>query len=198
MNQLMETTIPMNFEKGLDEKGLEVGAAHTDKIADILFTTVSNILKMTKSTDAPTVFKFEDMGNTIAVAVVSYHENEDKNKPGNWSYIWSFDENDIPENARVTSISDPTVYTNFVGYAGSKYSMGFESHETMIPVMNYLLQTINNYLISNSTTEAETAVELEGIFQARSITEPSGEVVCSIEVVGETKAIIKSDEDIEK
>ena len=59
-----------------------------------------------------------------------------------------------------------------------------------------LLKTIKKYLIDNANEVDVTEVELEGVFQARSAKEKD-EVVYSIEVIGETKAIIKSDEDIE-
>ena len=199
MKQLMETAIPENYVRGLDtENNVELGATHTDKVADILFTVVSNILKLAKSDKQPTVFKFENLGDFIAGGIVTYHANDEADKPGNWSYVWTFDKEDVPENAKVISITDPEIYPQFTGYAGNKWRIGFINRETMILMMNYLLQTIKNYLISNATLEEETAVELEGVFQARSIVEENGEVVCSIEVVGETKAIIKSDEDIEK
>ena len=201
MKQLMETGIPDNFSMGLQtEKQLRVGATHTYKVADVLFTGVSNILKMSKSTEQPVAFVFGDFTDDfIAAAIVSYHENEEPDKPGNWSYVWTFDKEDVPaENTKIVTCKDAGVYQGISGYGGTKWHMTFKDTDVMAIVFNYLLKTIKNYLISNATVEAETAIELEGIFQARSAIEENNEVVCSIEVVGETKAIIKSDEDIEK
>ena len=135
----------------------------------------------------------------IAAAIVSYHENEEADKPGNWSYVWTFEKEDVPEeNVNIITCKDVGIYQQISGYGGTKWHMTFKDADVMGVVFNYLLKTIKNYLISNATVEAETAIELEGIFQARSAIEENSEVVCSIEVVGETKAIIKSDEDIEK
>ena len=199
IKNLMETQIPNNFAMGLDqEKGLELGSNHTSKIADILFNATSEVLSLAKSVEQPTVFKFEELGDFIAAGIVTYFENEDKDQPGNWSYVWTFDEKDIPENAKIISISDATVYQSFVGYAGNKYKMGFESNGTMIHVMNYLLKTIKKYLIENAVVSEEIGVTLENTFQARSVRESNGEVFCSIEIIGETKQIIKSDATIEK
>ena len=198
MKQLMETSIPEIFSRGLDdEKCMTIGSNHTDKIAVVLFTAVSECLKSLKSKEKPVVFKFVDLkGDLIALACVSYHANEDETKPGNWSYIWSFDDNDTPENALVVKITDSQTHPFFVSVAGNKYKMGFESESALVELMNYLIKTIKKYLIDNANDVNETAVELEGIFQARSVKE-NDEVLCSIEVVGETKAIIKSDETIE-
>ena len=145
-------------------------------------------------------FVFGDFENDfIAAAIVSYHENEEADKPGNWSYVWTFEKEDVPEeNVNIITCKDVGIYQQISGYGGVKWHMTFKDADVMGVVFNYLLKTIKNYLISNATVEAETAIELEGIFQARSAIEENSEVVCSIEVVGETKAIIKSDEDIEK
>lgn len=200
MKQLMDTAIPENFELGLlSEKQLRVGASHTHKVADILFTGVSSVLKLAKSKEKTAVFKFEDIGNFIAAAIVSYHKNEDPEQPGNWSYVWTFDEKDIPtENVRIVNFKDNEVFNTFNGYATSKWNMAFKKEDRVIVTFNYLLKTIKNFLISNVVMEEEIGIELEGVFQARAMLEDGGEAVCSIEVVGETKAIIKSDEDIEK
>ena len=198
MKQLMETSIPDIYSRGLDdEKCFTIGSNHTDKIAVVLFTGVSECLKTLKSKEKPVVFKFVDLkDDLLALASVSYHANEDESKPGNWSYIWSFNEEDAPENALVVSIKDSQTHTFFVSTAGNKFNMAFESDAALIELMNYLLKTIKKYLIDNANEVEETGIELEGVFQARSIRE-NDEAVCSIEVIGETKAIIKSDEDIE-
>lgn len=198
MKQLMETSIPDIYSRGLDdEKCFTIGSNHTDKIATVLFTGVSECLKTLKSKDKPVVFKFTDLKNDlIALACVSYHANEDESKPGNWSYIWSFYEEDAPENALVVNIKDAQTHTFFVSTAGNKYNMAFESDGALIELMSYLLKTIKKYLIDNANDVEETAVELEGVFQARAIRE-NDEVVCAIEVIGETKAMIKSDDAIE-
>ena len=197
MQKFMETQSPENYSQGLsEERNYTIGANHTDKITKITFTAVGDCLKRLVSKDKPAAFRFVDVKDVLAVAVLAYHPNEDPNQPGNWSYVWSFEEEDIPKDALIMDNTSIEAFDIF-GRVGLKlYHLGFEDQPAMIETTNYLMRTIKKYLIDNATAEAETGVELEGVFQARSKIE-NGEVVCSIEIIGETKALIKSDAGIE-
>ena len=198
MQKFMETPISDNFSQRLsDERNYTIGANHADKVAKITFTAVGDCLKKLVSKETLAAFRFIDVKDVIAVAVLAYHPNEDPNQPGNWSYIWSFEEEDIPKNAVIMDNTSVDAYRIFSSVAMGLFKMGYEEHPAMIETSNYLLKTIKKYLIDNATAEAETGVELEGVFQARSKVENDGEVVCSIEIIGETKALIKSDAGIE-
>ena len=101
-----ETQIPENYSHALyNEKEYDLAAEHTSKILDVIVNGVSNCLADVKSKDYPVAFTFKEAnGDLIAAAVVEYHPSDDKSMPGNWSYIWTFDEKDIPEkeNKNVT------------------------------------------------------------------------------------------------
>ena len=196
--QFNETAIPKNFERGLlEEKCMKLPAAHADKVATIVFTGASECLKALKSTEKPTVFKFVDLkGDIIALAIVRFIASEDSKTPGHWNYVWSFDKEDIPEGAYEVDITNTLTHPYFVAVAGNKFNIAFESDSSMIEVLNYILKSIKKFLIDNASVEEVTEVELDGVFLAASGVE-NDEVQCSLEVVGDTKAIIKSDKDDE-
>lgn len=198
MTRLMESSIPELFSRGLDEeKDLTIGSNHTDKIATVIFEAVSRCLHDVKVKEYPTAFSFEDLsGDMIACAIIKYHENADKTQPGNWSYVWSFDKSDIPEGSRVIKITDTQAQTYFTSVAGSRFKMGFETTQSLVETANYFLKTLSRYLEDNVSKDNEVEIELDGVFQARAKYE-NGEVVKSIEAIGDTKAIAKGDADIE-
>lgn len=194
----MSSSIPEVFSRGLsDDKGLVVGANHTDKIANVLFIATSELLKELKNKEFPAVFRFTDLnGDLIAAAIVKYNANTDAKQPGNWSYIWTFDAADITDGSRIMDNTDTKSYPYFVSTAGSKYHMGFNQQSYISELSTYLLKTISKWLDDNANDKEETVIELEGVFQARCGVE-DGKVVKSIEVIGEVKAIIKDDAGIE-
>lgn len=194
--KLMESQVPEITSRMINtDHELSLSAAVMDKIADVTFTAVSNLLKALKETNCPAVFVFDELnGDVIAAAIVEYHEAEDKSQPGNWSYVWTFDKADIPEGAKIYTISNQMTHPYFVSTAGSKYHFGYETDSYIAIIHNCFLKVLKKYLDDNAT-EGIT-IELDGIFQARAAVE-DGEIVKSIEVVGETKALIKSDDDVE-
>ena len=198
VTKLMETSIPELFSRGLDEeKDLTIGSNHTDKIATVIFESVSNCLHDVKVKEYATAFLFEDLaGDLIACAVIQFHENQDKNEPGNWSYIWSFDREDIPDGSRTIKITDTQAQTYFASVAGSRYKMGFETAASLVETANYFLKVVNRYLEDNVTKDKEVAIELDGVFEARAAYD-NGDLVKSIIPIGEIKAIAKGDGDIE-
>lgn len=199
MTNLMESSIPELFSRGLDEeKDLTIGSNHTDKIATVVFEAVARCLHDVKVKEYATAFSFEDLaGDTIACAVVQYHESEDKSQPGNWSYVWAFDKSIVPAGARVIKITDTQAQTYFTSVAGSRYKMGFETTQGLVETANYFLKTLSRYLEDNVTKDKPVEIMLDGVFQSRAAFE-NGEVVKSLEPIGEIKAIVKGDADIEQ
>lgn len=200
MLKLMETSIPELYSRGLyDVKGFDLGAAVTDKMADVFFTGVSTALRDVKSKEIPTAFVFEEpnMEMSVAAIVRFIPAEEDSNAPGHWNYVWTFYKEDIPENARIIRLKDTDFQVYFRTIAGQKFVMGFKSPSAMVDCGNFLMKQIKQWLADNAKPGEEVGVELDGVFQARAEVNSNGEVDMAIEVIGETKAIIKSDADVE-
>lgn len=197
IQNLMETRIPQNFSKALyTEREYDLAEEHTDKILYSVINGVSNCLGDIKSKEYPVAFIFEENNlDFIAGAVVEFHPNEDPSQPGNWTYIWTFDKADIPENARKVQI-DNQMYSYFYGSANKKYGMGFDSIEALTEMSRYLLRGISHWLDDNAKEGEENGVQMKEVMVARCTIE-NGEILKSIEPVGEVKVLIKGDADIE-
>ena len=197
--KLYDTKLPDAFSKALfEEVNLDLAPSHLDKIYDVIFTGTANLLAHSKSMTTPTAFVYETYNGTfIAACVVQFFENEDKDNPGNWNMIWTFNEADIPESATRISINNSQTHTYFRGVGGQKYGIRFEDDSSLVTTLIYCLKELKKWLDENASETEDVSVECEGIFLARVGVE-GGEKVFSLEADGEIKNIIKDDAAIEK
>lgn len=198
--KILDTNLPDNFSKGLfEEKSYDLAAEHTTKIFYTLFAGAGELLNGAKSKTRPTALVFEDMQkNLIAAAIVQFIGNEqDETDPGKWSYVWTFDEENIPQDALKISIQDPQTHPYFRAIAGDKWGIKFKDSSALVILLTYALEQLRKWLDENCTESGETKIEMDDVFQARVGLE-NGAKVFALEPMGEIKALIKSDKDIQK
>lgn len=197
--KLFETNLPANYSRMLfEEKCLDLSPNHMDKMFDVIFTGVANLLNQSKSKEKATAFTFKKIdGSLVAAAIVQYFPNSDTSNPGNWSLVWTFDQNDIPTDALVIDFSDTQTHSYFRAVAGEKYGMRFEDQAALTDCLTSALIQLKKWLDENAKDGAETMIELDGFFQAR-VTVENGEKVFALEPNGEIKNLIKDDAAIEK
>lgn len=198
LQQLKDTKIPTIYQTGLyNEKSMDLSWEHTDKMLSVMVLGVTEYLSSIKSKDYPVVFEFREANNEfVAAAVIEYHKGN-KGEVGNWSYSWTFYEEDLPEGSRPpVNAYTPEVLNFFRNPAINKYSMVFESSDYPAIMFTYLLSVIKKYLNDNANEAEEWGVKLDGIIQFRVAVE-NGEKVLSAEVDGEVKQLIKDDAALE-
>ena len=132
--KLSETSMPQNYSKGLlEDKLYDIAPDHTGKFGYILFHGVANLLAANKDKNKPVAFILNRMdGKVVAVAILQFFEGADKNTPGNWNLVWSFDENDVPADAKKIFLKDPNTHPFFVTVAANRYSMEFKTSSAII------------------------------------------------------------------
>ena len=125
-----DTKIPSMVTTGLyAEKAFDVSADIAEKLLDVMVYAVTDALNEIKSLDTPVAFKFaKQNGDFIAAAIIQFFPNEDKTKPGNWNYSWTFYEEDVPANAQIKTLYDSTLISYFRGASITKY--GFDVHKS--------------------------------------------------------------------
>ena len=196
--KLSETSMPQNYSKGLlEDKLYDIAPDHTGKFGYILFHGVASLLAANKDKNKPVAFILNRMdGKVVAVAILQFFDN-DKNNPGNWSLVWSFDEADVPADAKKIFLKDANSHPFFVAVAANRYDMEFKTEPAIIDLLTYFMEILYKWLDENAKPDEEVVIEQEGVFQAR-VGFENGEKVFSIEPAGEIKMLIKDDAAIEK
>ena len=197
--KLSESSMPQNYSRGLiEDKQYDIAPDHTGKFGYILFHGVASILAANKDKNKPVAFVLDRLdGKVVAVAILQYFDNNDKNSPGNWNLVWSFDENDIPADAKKIYLKDPNSHPYFITVAANRYNMEFKNEPAIINLLTYFMETLYKWLDENAKVDEEVVIEQEGVFQARVGIE-NGEKAFSVEPMGEVKMIVKDDAAIEK
>jgi hypothetical protein len=200
MLKLMETQIPTSFSKALyNDKGYDLHRDQTNVVADILFTGVAECLGDIKTRETPVAFVFQENNlDFIAGALIQYMPNEDDpTLPGSWSYTWTWNKDDIPEDAVIRTTNDVGLSSYFRGVSQSKYGMAFENSAAVTEVLRTFMLTVRQWLDENASETEEVGVEAEGVFQASVVVE-NGEKIFALIPEGEIKKLIKDDAAIEK
>lgn len=195
--KLMETTLPEIYQRIVDEEANQiVDASQTSKIADVAFTGVSNCLSNMKLKEKPIAFVFEELnGNFDAGAVVKFHDGG--NDAGdNWSYVWTFNQEDIPEDAKVIKMADLPAHQYFNAVSGEKYRFSIKDF-CIVDLYTKFFKVLSAWLDENASKDEEVSIVLDGVFEARVVVDGE-EIIKSIEPSGEMKTLIKNDAAIEK
>lgn len=198
--KLTETQYPQMYSKALvEEKLYDIPPEFVDKIVDVVFTGTSYLLAQTKSKEKPATLCFRKVDESlVAAATVRYFEGETKDDLGNWSLSWTFNEEDIPEDAyKMDFATQVQTHSYFRSAAGERYGMRFDDSASLVDCLTYALIQLKKWLDENAKEGTEVMIEQDGIFQARVAIE-NGEKVFAIEPAGEIKVLIKDDAAIEK
>ena len=197
VKKLMETTLPEIYQRVADEEANQIiDASRTSMIADVAFTAVSNCLSSMKLKEKPMAFVFEELnGNFNAGAVVKYQDGGN-DSGDNWSYVWTFNREDIPEDAKVIKMTDIPAHQYFNAVSGQKYHFSLKDF-CIADAYSKFFKVLSSWLDENATADETTSIVLDGVFEAR-VDVDGEEIIKSLEPSGEIKTLIKSDAAIEK
>jgi hypothetical protein len=197
--ELMKTSLPEMYTKGLyDEFNTMLSNNHVPYLVDIFFNGITTVLGYAKKKDKPVSYLMERIDGTFILgACIQFVESKDKKTPGSWNIFWTFDLNDIPEDAIKFKITDSQTHTYFRSYAIDKYGIKMGTDDNFITIMRYLSICIRKWLDENAKEDNEVSVEMDGVFKARVAIE-NKEKVFALECMGETTAKAKEDSAIEK
>lgn len=178
-----------------------------ERIAKSFFAAVAAYLSKVKvsKTDEAVALVLTDTAGTFRFAgIVEYYENkENEEEPGNWSFVMTFNEQDLTDLEKKKEVkkylcSGPgAFYDVFVKTAYDVGSLQFQHssylHDAFILVIDTLLQVLD----SEAKVGEVIDIEMPGYFTA-SVSVEGDEKVFAITPDGHLKAIIKDDVALEK
>ena len=137
----------------------------------------------------------DEKGNFVLAGVVKYHKPENEDQAGNWSYEFTFDEEDI-KNAHQYLVSDSS-FIQLFSRVSINYSLAIKDEKFITDLVYAFFVALKNLLEENVSPTEEFEVELEGYFVASSAIE-GDEKVFSLVPSGEMKRLIKDDSSLEE
>lgn len=199
--KLQESSVLQNFSLQCQSNSLLVSAEEAEWFVKILFEGMTRFLNIAKNKNNATAVAVSDLkGNMIMAAVVDYIEGtEDETATGNWTYYYTFDAAEIPENCTVHQITSTQVIEVIAQAGFDMVKLTMLSNNFYHQLSMYLMNIIKDVLDQNApTTEGEDwTIELEGYFDA-SVSIEDGKKCMSLTPKGELKTKIKDDTASEK
>lgn len=196
MKTTIENALPVEYNRVLSLRGIVLEDEimnDTMKVPVHAFSKYLGIKKNREDNGTALVLR-DEKGNFMLAGVVRYHAPEKEDQAGNWSYEFTFDEEDVKE-AHQYVVTDAAFMEVLQGVA--------TSHNIMITDMEFALDlivgffaAIKNVLDQNVTAAEEFEIESEGFFIATAAVE-GDEKVFSIVPSGEMKRLIKDDSTLE-
>jgi len=196
--QFEETSISKIFSLNTAEKsgGLTtIPEEYVDKVIKTAIMAIADYARVLKSKEKPVAVVIDDLkGNVLLAAVVRYHEGEG-DMPGNWSFEWTFYEDDIKDCARF-SVSEVKCHQFFIDRAKSAFRMTYSSPSYIYLGCQEFANSLIEWLDTNAKENEEVEVEMDGYFKASVVVE-NGKKIMSFVPDGAIKRLIKDDAALE-
>lgn len=152
-------------------------------------------LKKNKNDNGGTAVVVKDENGTFIIAAdVLYHEADSEDQAGNWSYEFTFNEEDV-KDAKQYLITDSS-FVEVLMNLSKENSLLITNPEFILNLIVHYFVAIKNILDQNASTEEEFELECDGYFIASSLV-TNDEKVFSLVPSGEMKRLIKDDSTLE-
>lgn len=190
------TSIPSQYSINLKDVGGVWVDSRTADIYRIIFSAISDTLKINQSKDAKRIGMLikDDKGEFKFGAILNYRKPEEGSEEdsGNWYLEFTFDQEDMKDlDIELDNLSD--VFVQCMAQEANAICYGrFRSVALMQSMLMIAIKTLKDFLDVNADENEEVEVELTGIFKA-SVAVEDGKKYMSI-VPGEyIKQLIKND-----
>ena len=196
MKLTIENALPTEYNRVLSLRGLVLEEGLIDDMMKVPVHAISKYLGLKKNReDNGTALVLKDeKGNFILAGVVKYHKPEKEDQAGNWSYEFTFNEEDVKE-AHQYLVTDAT-FMEVLQNVATAHSIVITDMEFPYDLIISFFIALKNVLEQNVTPTEECEIESEGFFVATSAVE-GDEKVFAIVPSGEMKRLIKDDSTLE-
>lgn len=196
MFKLQETQIPVNLSQVVKGMGYQMDPTEVNFIYDTTIMAMSDFLSQVKSKENKVALAIKDAkGNLVLAGMVAYHNNEDESMPGNWSYEFTFNEEDL-QGCNVKLSTEPHFQTVFSKTLYNLFGVEMDDILALQPCIEESINVLKHWLDVNAKENDKISIEQSGYFVA-SVTVENGEKVFAIVPDGAMKRLIKDDSAIE-
>lgn len=198
MKNSLENSVTNEYNRILAIKGLVFETA--DLVYDMMnvpFHAFTKFLALKKNReDNGTAIVLRDLeGNFILAGIVKYHEPEREDQAGNWSYEYTFNEEDIKESTNY-NVTDSS-FIEVLQLIAIKHNLTITEMDFAIDLVLSFFTALINVLKQNASSSEECEIEHDGYFVAVSVVE-NDEVLLSLTPDGAMKRLIKDDTTLEE
>ena len=180
--------------------GSNAGWALTQEDSEWYFKTavagITDAVNILKNKSVPVAVMIQDLkGNKIIFACVEWVEADDSDEAatGNWTYFWSWDMADLPENATVYTIDQKQVLEIILNRGYNLCNMAVPSLSNLAQLAVYMFNLLHDTLDQEAVEEGhEWVLDFEGYFEA-AVQVEAGKKTYSFTPKGEMKMLIKDD-----
>lgn len=197
-----ESSALQNFSLQCKQNALDVTSEEGEWFTKVVLSGVTDFLNITKTTARPVAVQICDLkGNHVASAVVEYIPAEDDTETaaGSWNYYWTFDKENVAEDAQVYQITSSQVIEVLNRTAYDLIRASFKSPTFISQMTVYLFSVIKDTLDQNAPAAEgdDWVLDMDGYFEA-SVAIEDGKKVFAFAPKGELKVKIKDDTVSEK
>ena len=200
---LEETAYHSQFVVNSNSMGYAAGKDddRPERITKSFIASTSAYLSKNKiaKTDEAVALVLQDVsGNFKFAGIVEYHENdENPDEPGNWSYVMTFNEDDLKELEKTKTVKklkygdDPfRTVMDKVSYdiGGIQFQQERYMYDACLLVVDTIVQVLDSEAVPGETVD----IDMPGYFKA-SVSVENDEKIFSITPDGHQKSIIKDD-----
>lgn len=196
MKTTIENALPAEYNRVLSLRGLILESEIINDMMKVPVHAISKYLGLKKNRDdnGTALVVRDEKGNFILAAVVKYHKPEIEDQAGNWSYEFTFDEEDVKEAHQY--ILNDAAFMEVLQKVAIEHSVVITEMDFAYDLIVSFFISLKNVLEQNVTPTEEFEVESEGYFVATAAVE-GDEKVFSLVPSGEMKRLIKDDSSLE-
>lgn len=197
IKKITDTELFERIANALEYKAILLEPEHLGKVIKVLFYGGTKLLGSVKSVDTPKALTFRKADGTfICGAKVSFKKNPDNPddiSSGSWSYIWTFDEDDIRDATEIIVDTKMTVMEFFKAAGRTLFHMNFPDDSVANSIFNTIFELLGRYLDDNASADEVFTLTMPGIMEASSEVK-DGKIIKTIVPDGEIKILIKDDD----
>lgn len=196
MKTTIENAMPIEYNRVLALRGLMLEPELINDTMRVPLHAFSKYLGLKKNREdnGTSLILRDEKGNFIIAGVVRYHAPEKEDQAGNWSYEFTFNEDDVKETHQY--IVTDSAFMEVLSSVAISHQIVITDMEFAMDLVIGFFVALKNVLEQNVTPTEEFEIESEGFFVATSAIE-GDEKVYSIVPSGEMKRLIKDDSTLE-